>query len=243
MGDPLVLMDGYGIVNEKGVGCHSCKSDEVTRREVIDDGSSLVEEHVELHSPGMLALVVDGQLVAVIDDKSGKQGEIEKPFPAEDKVVAVAASDADMAHIDADIMVFRILLFPLVARLDASTLIAQARKPRPCRPTLDVALVVGCGNGVAAMVEDIVSRDVEDLHVRLALLHSECLVLECHVTRQGAGFLIAGIDAETTCIEIEVQLVVVVEAPQLGGIDGIGSGEPTIGSGYGDGRLVTGAQM
>ena len=103
MGDPLVLMDGHGVVDKKGVVCHSGKASEITRGEVIDDGGPLVEEHVELHSPCMLALAVDGQLVAIINDKCGKKSQIEEPLLADDKVVSIAASDAQMPHIDADI--------------------------------------------------------------------------------------------------------------------------------------------
>ena len=72
VGDPLALMGGYGIVDKERVVGHAVKSDEVARGEIIDDGEPLVEKHVELHPACMLALVVNGQLVAIIYDEGGK---------------------------------------------------------------------------------------------------------------------------------------------------------------------------
>ena len=64
-----------------------------------------------------------------------------------------------------------------------------------------------------------------------------------NVARQGRGTLVVCIHTEAAAVVVEVQLVVVVEALQFGGIDGIAARNAPIGRPDGDGGLVVGSQV
>ena len=70
-GAPFILVDHYDIVVKDGIVHHEGGTREVARREIIDDGGTFVEDHVESHALSHLALVVHGEFVAVIDDEGG----------------------------------------------------------------------------------------------------------------------------------------------------------------------------
>ena len=94
-GAPFVLIDDHIVVVEDRVVHHQRSAGEIAGREVIDDGSALVEDHVEAHMLRFPTLIVHGECVVVIDHEGWQHGEMQQPLPGEDEVVAVAASDAD----------------------------------------------------------------------------------------------------------------------------------------------------
>ena len=109
---------------------------------------------------------------------------MEEPLLCQHKIVAIAAADAEMSEADAYVFCFGPSLFQFVACLDVSALIADACKPRTCRASLDIALREGSGNGVAAMVEDVVGRDVVHFHSGIVFLHSTQFFAILYVARQ-----------------------------------------------------------
>ena len=112
---PLVLIDDNRLVVEQGVVHHKAGSGEIARREIKDNGSTLVEQHIETHVSRFSELAVDGNLIAIINNKSGKCGEVEQPLFAKDKIVAVAATNADMPYTDTHILHVGFPLFQIIA--------------------------------------------------------------------------------------------------------------------------------
>ena len=110
MGSPLALVHGYGFAAEEGVVCNTIDSCEVTGREVANKGDSLVEKHVESHVPYLYALAINTDVVAVIHNEGRKERQVQEPFPAEDEVMTIAATDAYMAYAETHIPEFGMIL-------------------------------------------------------------------------------------------------------------------------------------
>ena len=75
----------------------------MTWGEIIDDGDTLIEDHVEAHMLSFLALAVYGKLIVVIDNKGGEYREVDQPLLAEHPVVAIATANTDMTESNIDI--------------------------------------------------------------------------------------------------------------------------------------------
>ena len=95
----------------------------------MDNGETLVEDHVESYALGLLALAVHSHFVAVIDHEGRQHGEMNQPFPAKHPVIAITAANADMTDIYAEDRGIRVPGFQFVARLDDASLIADACQP------------------------------------------------------------------------------------------------------------------
>ena len=59
-GSPLVLIDNSCIIIVDGVVHHQSSTGKVTLREVVYDGDTLVENHVEAHVLGYQFLIIEG---------------------------------------------------------------------------------------------------------------------------------------------------------------------------------------
>ena len=96
-------MDGDVFPAKEGVVRQRIDSCKVTGREVVNNGGSFVEKHIEPHVADFHLLIINGDVVAIIHDNGGKQGKVEEPLLAKDKVVSVAATDADMSDAKAEV--------------------------------------------------------------------------------------------------------------------------------------------
>ena len=88
------MVDDHHVVVKDGVVHHKGDTSEIAGGEVVDYGGTLVENHVEAYVFGLLALVVHGEVVAVVHHKGGQHGEMNEPFLAKHPVVAIAAANA-----------------------------------------------------------------------------------------------------------------------------------------------------
>ena len=75
-GVPFVLIDYNHVIIEDGVVHHEGGAGEVAGREVIDNGGTLVENHVEAHVLSLFALAANSHVVAVIDHECGQHREV-----------------------------------------------------------------------------------------------------------------------------------------------------------------------
>ena len=242
-GAPLVLIDHHPFVVEDGVVHHEGGTGEVTGRELIDHGGTLVEDHVEAHVLCLLALAAHGHVVAVIDHEGGQHGEVKQPTAAQYPVVAVAAPDADVAHVDARFGSIGTSRQQVVGGLDAASLITDAGQPRASRPPLDVTLREGGGEGETPVVERVVGRHVEHLHRRVALLQTLRHLIEQHVARERLRPLVTEVEAQAAAVAVEVELIVLIGTSPLGRVDGHAYADAPIDGRERERGLVTGAQV
>ncbi len=70
-GKPFVLVDGNFVVVENGVAHHHGSSSEIAKREVIDNGGSLVENHVDVKTVVLDSVVVHRELVMLVKHHGG----------------------------------------------------------------------------------------------------------------------------------------------------------------------------
>ena len=110
-GTPFVLINCYLLIIEDGIVHHEGGTGKITRREIIDDGRTFVENHVETHVLGLFAHIIHSHVVAVVDHEGGEHGEVEKPFFTKHPVVAIASTNADVADFDTHIRCIGILFF------------------------------------------------------------------------------------------------------------------------------------
>ena len=151
-------------------------------RHRVDEGDGL---RLEIKAIGLPALTVHGHVVTIIDCKGRQHGEMHEPPLAEHEVIAIAGANADMSYIDAGVGCIRIPCLQLIGGLDATALIANARKPRTCRTPLHIALSKGCREGEAAVIEGVIGCEVCHLQRQVALLHTLFHVItSLDVTRQ-----------------------------------------------------------
>ena len=242
-GAPFVLVDDHVLVVEERVVHHQGGSGKIAGREIVHDGGPLVENHVQAHGLRLLALATHGEVVAVVDDEGGQHGEVEQPLAAEHPVVAIAAADAEVAHVEAHAGSLRTPADEVVGGLDASCLVADAGEPRPRRAALDVALSEGCWEREAAVVEGVEGGQVEHLHLHVVALQPMRPTVAVDVTGERLRPLVAGIEAQTAAVEVQVELVVLVHPTPLRRIDGQAHADAPVDSGQREGGLVAGAEV
>ncbi len=212
----FVLVDDDVVVVEQGVADDGGESCEVAGGEVADDGYTLVEDHVGELGAYLLLFAVDGDVASVEDDDGGEQRDVEEPLVADDEVVGIATANAEMADVDACLWNVG---WGVVRGFYHFALKGESCQPGTCRAALNVRLGKGCRDGEAAVVEGVVARHGEYLLIDVALL-DVVFVLLFDVAGEGLGTLVAGIDAITVGIGVDVQLVVFVATAETGGVDG-----------------------
>ena len=137
-------------------------------REVIDNGSPLVEYQVEAGATVFLVLVVDGELVVLIYHKVRHLRQMEKPLRvlAEHKVVTIAAANADIGKGEVNLRCLRTPGFQFFRGFDATALETGTCQPRAGGTPLVVVLIKGGRKGELSVVEDIICRHVDHVHAQ-----------------------------------------------------------------------------
>jgi len=105
-GAPFVLVNDHCLIVKDRVVHYQGNSGKITGREIVDDGGSLVKDHIETYVVGLLGLVVQSHFIVVVNDEGWQYGEMQQPFAGEYEVVSITATDADVT--DADLYVGRV---------------------------------------------------------------------------------------------------------------------------------------
>jgi len=164
---------------------------------------------------------------------------MEKPLVADYKVIGIAASYAEVTNIDTGA---GHASGEIVGGIDNGALEGEAGEPRSGGTALDIRLGEGGGVGETTVVEGVIGGDGQHLEVDIVLadiVGGEFL----DGTGEGLGVLIAGIDAETTAIGVEVELVVFVTTAKASGVDGQTGGESSVAGTDAEGGAKTGAEV
>ena len=93
------------------------------------------------------------------------------------------------------------------------------------------------------MVEYIIARHIEYLQRDIARLQTTVVIAALNVASQRLRPLIAGIDAETTAVVVEVELIVLVDATPFFGVDGYSNAYSPVDAYNCEGSLMAGLQV
>ena len=137
----FVLIESDIAIVVDGIAHHERGSSVETRREVIDHGGTLVENHVETQTVVTLFVIVVAlhafscrtglKRVVLVNHEVGHGREVEQPLgvTAEYEIIAVATANGKIGKGEVDVGSLRTALNQRIGGLDATALETGTRQP------------------------------------------------------------------------------------------------------------------
>ena len=182
---------------------------------LANDGSATCNNGLGEMVVQRYAGVAQSQRSVAIDDERRQRGDMEQPSVVGHIVIGVAATNADVRHLELHLLHKGLRAYVQLFALHDSflPLTRDCQEETASRAPLDVALGERSRIGETTVVEG-----VEGVHVQRLLREQACRQIDTPQTlsllpsREVVGILVDDVEAETTAIGIDIQLVVVVFA-------------------------------